>query len=202
MGAVWTVLVLALGLVLACAARATTVVPPNFDELVHGSELIFRGRVKSVESQWRGDGAERRIATVVAFEVDATIKGEAPAVLTLEFIGGQIGRRRLEIVGLPQFAAGEHGVFFVERREGRICPIARLRHGRYRIVTPPGGDAPRVLRDDGTPLSGVVAVREPFHEVAAPARAAQVADAMTLAGFEAEIASRVAAAATAGGRRK
>src|ERR1017187_6152731 len=41
--------------------RATTVIPPTFDQLVSEAELIFEGTVTDARSQWTGEGAERHI---------------------------------------------------------------------------------------------------------------------------------------------
>lgn len=185
---------LAAALIFAAVSRATTVVPPAFDELVDHSELVFRGSVKAVESSWRGEGAQRHIATLVTFEVEKVLKGEVPVLLTLEFMGGQVGGRRLEVTGLPRFSIGEHGVFFVEQRSARFCPLTRLRHGRYPIVNADAGGVSRVLRDDGHPLLDVTDVRAPLHEspFSDPARQAE---SMPLSQFEAQITRQVALAA-------
>ena len=50
---------------IAAIASATTVIPPNFDELVSRAEVIFEGEVTGVQSQWIGEGAEHRIVTFV-----------------------------------------------------------------------------------------------------------------------------------------
>ena len=39
-------------LVVACAALATTVIPPSFDDLVDRAEMIFQGTVTDVRSEW------------------------------------------------------------------------------------------------------------------------------------------------------
>ena len=41
------------------SVRATTVIPPTFDELVGQAEVIFEGTVTNVKSEWVGEGAER-----------------------------------------------------------------------------------------------------------------------------------------------
>lgn len=189
---------------LLAVVRATTVVPPSFDELVQESELIFRGRVTAVKSDWSGEGKGRAPATWVTFAVERTLRGSAGETITLEFMGGEVGQKRLVLAGWPQFAVGDRGVFFVENREGRVCPIMRLRHGKYRIVSEGAGagvaEGERVLRDDGTPLRAVAEVGTVLGEAAAagPARASAQATVgagaggLTLGEFEAQIAVRSA----------
>lgn len=180
-------------LALASTARATTVVPPTFDELVSTSELIFRGSVTAVESGWVGEGKQRRIVTRVSFAVERTLRGEAGATLTLEFLGGVVGDRALILAGWPTFAPGDRGVFFVENRTGRVCPLVRLRHGRYRVVADATSPAERIVRDDYTPLRAAADVVTPLGETTTPARAASPAPSLTLADFESQVTARSAA---------
>ncbi len=180
-----------LALILAVAVRATTVVPPNFDQLVGQSEVVFRGEVKAVSVVWTGEGETRRIATRVTFAVERVLHGTAGEKLTLEFMGGQLGGRRLTVAGLPQFAVGERGVFFVEDRDARLCPLLRLRHGRYRILKDESG-VERIARDDGSPLNAIAAVQQPLAETAAAAsqRALTLSAGLTLGAFEQAIVER------------
>jgi len=178
-------------LLCAVLAHATTVVPPDFDELVEGSELVFRGRVTSVVPAWTGEGADRRIVTRVTFAVERSLRGAAAETLTLEFLGGQIGPKRLDVVGAPKLSAGDRGVFFVENRRSRICPLLRLRHGCYRILPAPDGGEDRVARDDRSPLRSVQAVREPLAEGSStPAALAGTTGGMTLVEFERAVLER------------
>lgn len=187
----------------AVTAGATTVVPPSFDELVRESELIFRGRVTAVKSDWSGEGKGRAPATWVTFAVERTLRGSAGETITLEFMGGEVGQKRLVLAGWPKFEVGDRGVFFVENREGRVCPLMRLRHGKYRIVSESGNGSAvaagveRVWRDDGVPLRAVTEVGAALGERvpagAVPGTVAAVGagnGGLTLAEFETQIAAR------------
>lgn len=182
-------------------AYATSVRPPSFDDLISSSELIFSGRVTSMRCGWRGDGAQSHVTTRVTFQVERGLKGSAAETLTLEFMGGEIGGRRFEVVGVPRFQIGDRGVFFVENRAGRLCPLARLRHGRYRVVSDRTGATARILRDDYTPLRESAAVSAPLQELAEPQRAALADDGLTLAEFEQQIIARASELAMAGDTR-
>ena len=48
-------------LLVLISARATTVIPPSFDELVDQAEFIFQGTVTEVKAQWVGEGGQRHI---------------------------------------------------------------------------------------------------------------------------------------------
>jgi hypothetical protein len=191
-----TLRLLAAILCVIAVARGTTVIPPTFDELVRDAELIVRGRVTALRSGWSGTaaGSKPRIATWVTITVERVLRGEAGATLTLEFIGGEVGERRLDVAGWPRFAAGERGIFFVENRQARMCPLVRLRHGRYRIIGDgPAASAGRVVRDDYSPVEPATDVAVPLAERSEPVRAAAAGSAMSLADFEARIAARAAA---------
>jgi hypothetical protein len=166
--------------VLTCwlvSAMATTVRPPSFEELVDQSKVVFRGTVLRMESRWTGEGHKRRVATSVVFPE-----------LTLEFIGGAIGGYRVELAGQPRFSPGDRGVFFVENQNGKICPLLRLGHGRYRVERATGG-VERVARDDGTPLRRLTGVADPLHADTEP-RQATAEGGLTLGEFEQAIVAR------------
>lgn len=182
-----------LALCLCLSARATTVIAPSFDELVQASELVFRGRVTALKSDWTGEGENRRIATWVTFAVERTLRGTTEAEITLEFLGGEVEGRRLRLAGFPAFEVGERGVFFVENRSGRVCPLMRLRHGRYRILEEKTDEAvkERIVRDDYSALHAVEGVVAPLGEPGGP-QVAALATALTLENFEAAILTRSA----------
>src|ERR1700712_3865297 len=54
------------------AARALTVVPRDFDELVTGADTVFKGAVTATTPSWVGDGENRHIVTRVTFRVEET----------------------------------------------------------------------------------------------------------------------------------
>jgi hypothetical protein len=181
---------LSIVLLLFSTLGATTVVPPTFDELVQGSALVFRGEVLSVESVWSGRIGHPHLATRVTFTVDCVLKGQADSRITLEFMGGVRDGQKLVVAGVPQFTVGEHGVYFVEDRQGRVCPIMRLGHGRYRVIRDAAGGE-RILRDDHSPLPDVDAVSAPLELHRATRDVAQTAGSgMSLGDFEAAIISR------------
>lgn len=181
---------------LLLTARATTVIPPSFDELVRDSELVFRGRVTAVQSVSRKAGARDYIATEVTFAVERTLRGTVGETLTLEFLGGNIGGRELRLAGWPRFEVGDRGIFFVEDRTGQVCPLMRLRHGRYRITgdsSPAGGGTERVLRDDHSALRDVQEVTLPIVDTNTPRRVPPASETLSLQHFETLIAERSAA---------
>lgn len=174
----------------AISLHATTVRPPTFDELVGDAELAFRGRVTEVRADWAGPSDRRYIATFVTFAIERTLKGEAGDTLTLQFMGGEVGGERLRLAGWPEFQLGDHGIFFVENRQGRACPLVRLRHGRYRIVTDAGTGLEHVLRDDFTPLRSAAMVVQPLTDNASLPRGSLASLTLSLSDFEGQILQR------------
>src|SRR5215207_11195448 len=90
------------------AARATSVVPPNFAELVGEADAIYRGRVTAVQPRRveRPDGNGSVIKTFVTFAVERVLKGADQKEVTLEFLGGTVGDDSMTVSGMPKFNVG------------------------------------------------------------------------------------------------
>ena len=78
------------GLILS-TAKATTVIPPTFEEMADRADLVFVGKVVGSRAEWRSVGADRVIFTLVEFETQQVLKGNAGASVTLQFLGGTVG---------------------------------------------------------------------------------------------------------------
>ena len=115
------------------SARATTVVPPTFDELVARAELIFQGTVTNVTSQWTGEGAQRHIVTYVTMKVEDALKGDAGSTYTLRLLGGTVGDTTMEVTDTPKFKAGDRDIVFVEHNGTQFIPLVGIMHGRFRV---------------------------------------------------------------------
>ncbi len=115
------------------SAKATTVVPPSFDDLVNQADYIVRAVVKSVSCEWRDDGANRHIMTKVELEVTEVIAGNPPTPLVLEMLGGQIGDLKMVVQGAPEFKVGDEDILFVHGNGKQFNPLVALGHGRYKV---------------------------------------------------------------------
>ncbi|MGH8017288.1 MAG: hypothetical protein ACREIA_03210 [Opitutaceae bacterium] len=109
-------LVFLLGAVLLSppGSRATTVIPPTFDELVERSALVIRTHVVDTRCEWRGEGENHHIVTVVSLAVDETIVGDAAGTIELEFFGGEIDGERQFVSGQTLFARGQEALISPE----------------------------------------------------------------------------------------
>jgi hypothetical protein len=137
-------------------SRATTVIPPTFDELVSQAQVILQGSVIDVKSQWIGEGAERRIVSYVTFKVDDPIKGDPGANYTLRMLGGTVDGETMEVSDSPKFKVGDRDIIFVENNGSQFIPLVGIMHGRF-----------HVQKDDATGREVVTTnERQPVRDVA------------------------------------
>lgn len=194
-----------LGLVLVFggmrSARATSVIPPTFQELASEAEAIIRGRVTdiAVRRSSAPDGTPV-IKTRVTFAVERTLKGAEHPAITLEFLGGTIGDESLFVAGMPRFELGATDYLFIERNGLQFCPLVAVRHGRYRLLRDAGGRE-FVARDNAVPLTDVGEVVLPLSALPPVIRSAGVAGALSPAAFEAAVVAEVSRAAPAARQR-
>ena len=145
-------------LLLSCAflaiagARATTVIPPTFDELVNEAELIFQGAVTDVRSQWTGEGAERRIVSDITFQVEDALKGTPGESYTIRMLGGTVDGQTLRVSDAPTFKVGDRDILFVENNGRQFIPLVGIMHGRFHVQQEQDGKE-SIARDNGAPLS-------------------------------------------------
>jgi hypothetical protein len=143
-------LLFALGLV----ANATTVIPPNFDQLVSRAQIIFEGEVTGLQSQWIGEGAQHRIVTFVTFKVDDALKGDPGATYSIRMLGGTVDGRTMAVTDAPKFTVGERDLLFVENNGSQFIPLVGIQHGRFRVQKDQSGQD-RLLTGEGRPLTDV-----------------------------------------------
>ena len=155
----------------ALPARATTVVPPQFEELVAKSDYIVRAVVKSVKAQMYADGPHRHIVTQVELDVSEVISGTPPQPLVLEMLGGKVGTEEMTVDGTPKFQVDDEDILFIRGNGVQFCPLVALLHGRYPIKSEAATGRKFVTRGDGTPLTNEQEVARPMMlaETSAPA---------------------------------
>src|SRR5687768_10773977 len=86
-------------------AHATMEVPVEFGEMVRGSQLVVYGRVVDVRGQQSGD--RRSIETIVTIDVAQALKGQPGETVSFRIPGGEVGRYRRVVVGVPRFTSGD-----------------------------------------------------------------------------------------------
>ncbi|CAN5651724.1 hypothetical protein BH18VER1_BH18VER1_12030 [soil metagenome] len=147
-------------------APATTVVPPDFDELVDEAETIFQGTCLEARSQWVGEGTERHIVTFVTFRVDEVLKGQPGATYTLRMMGGTVDGTTMEVSDAPKFKPGNRDILFVEHNGQQFIPLVGIMHGRYKIERDQTTGQESVLTNYGSAVSDVRSLGKDERETA------------------------------------
>ena len=176
------------------AARATSVTPPSFPELVAEAQVIARGTVTGISSRWVDAPQGRTIKTFVDFAIEKTLKGTSSGTVTLEFLGGTVGADTLRVSGMPEFKVGDREILFVRGNGTQFCPLVRLMHGRYRVRTDAASHRDFVARDDDLPLTSPADVQQPEPEAAVRGTPKTMRSALPLTPdeFESDITAEVA----------
>lgn len=136
-------------------AHSSSVNEVGLGEMAAASELVFEGRVQSVDSRWSDDG--NSIRTFVTFQVNEVIKGSTTSqTVTLSFLGGNVGHLRLSVTDLNLPVPGEKGVYFVESTgRDQVNPLYGWSQGHFLLVKDPSGKGERVLTADARPVVGL-----------------------------------------------
>lgn len=173
-------LLLAFSTLLACsAARATTVIPPTFDELVAQAELILQGTVTDVQSQWIGEGGQRHIVSYVTLKVEEAIKGDPGATYTVRMLGGTVDGQTMEVSDSPRFKVGDRDILFVEHNGTQFIPLVGIMHGRFRVLRDKESGSDLVATDKGGAVTDLAQLGK--EDPAAGGAKARVLDANGLA---------------------
>ena len=184
------------GLLSAAHLSGTTVAPPEFAELVNGSDYVVRARVIGITHEVRTVGSKSTPFTLVELAVREVISGQPPSPLVLTILGGPIDGSELVISGAPRFAVGDEDILFVADNGRSVFPLYGLMHGRYPIQRDASSGREYVTRVNGEPLDDVSRVSLPLIDAAlvgTARRAARADQGMSPSDFASQIqASRKA----------
>jgi hypothetical protein len=167
------------------AARATTVIPPTFDELVANAEMIFEGTVTAMRSEWMGQGADRHIVTYVTFKIEDSIKGALGAEYTIRMFGGTVDGQTVEVTDAPRFKTGDRDILFVEHNGTQFIPLVGIMHGRFHVQPDANGANEKIAKDNGATVADVTKLGQ-------DERAAVSGTALSKAEFKAAIRQKMA----------
>jgi hypothetical protein len=123
-------LVVASLLTLPAAAIAHIEAPADFRTLVATAETIALGRVTDVRSTTLPSG---EIVSVVTVAVDDTLKGTAETFVSVIVPGGEVGRIRTVMPGVPTLRVNDAAVFLLRRGPDNVFRLATLGSGLYRL---------------------------------------------------------------------
>jgi hypothetical protein len=99
----------------ATDAHATLQRAVDFDEKVDKAVAIVLGKVVHTRSQW--DPSHRWILTYSTFAVEQTLKGSAPAEVTVVTPGGAVGDVVQSTIGIRPFHEGDENVVFIKNTD-------------------------------------------------------------------------------------
>lgn len=124
------------GLVLSgSAARASVAERLSLPELTARAEVVVFAQVLATETRWSDD--HHHLYRRVHLQVSERWKGAAPDEVILLLRGGERDGLAERVLGVPELADGEQGVFFL-RQQGDVHRLVGLGQGAF------------LLRDDGT----------------------------------------------------
>jgi hypothetical protein len=165
--------------------RATTVIPPTFDQLVNDAEMIFEGTVTALRSEWAGQGIDRHIVTFVTFKIEDPIKGALGAEYTIRMFGGTVDSQTMEVTDAPRFKVDDRDILFVEHNGTQFIPLVGIMHGRFHVQLDPTGTQETMAKDNGAAVANVAKLGQ--DEVAAAS-----GNALSKAEFKAAIRQKLA----------
>lgn len=175
-----------LGIAVATTGFALSVIPPEFPELVNGSDYIVRAKIKSVSYSARLRGERELIFTDIELEVLEVIVGTPPTPLVLTMLGGKMGDLELSVEGAPRFSVGDEDILFVSGNGRNFHPLYGVMHGRYPVRRDKSTGREHMTRNNGEILTDVAEVVLPMGEdkrVELERRGRRVEDALTPAEF-------------------
>jgi hypothetical protein len=167
------------------AARATTVIPPTFDQLVTNAEMIFEGTVTLMRSEWTGEGSDRHIVTYVTFKIHDPIKGAPGDTCTIRMFGGTVDGHTIEVTDAPRFKIGDRDILFVEHNGTQFIPLVGIMHGRFHVQLDSNGANEKIAKDNGATVADVTKLGQ-------DERAAVSGTALSKAEFKAAIRQKMA----------
>ena len=122
---------------LALDAHATLQRAIDFDEKVDKAAAIVLGKVVRTHSEW--DPSHRWILTYSTFTVEQTLKGTAPAEVTLVTPGGSVGGIHQSTIGIRPFREGDENVVFIKNTAAGPT-VLYFDQGAYDIATDDRGE--------------------------------------------------------------
>jgi len=130
-------LALALTVVTAIPAGATTLIRQGLDKLTAENQSVVHGKVLDIHSYWNADHS--MILTDIRVVPSAVLKGDPAArEVTFTMLGGTVGEVTTLIIGGPEFVPGAEYVLFLNREQLRddleVLTVRDLSQGAFEIA--------------------------------------------------------------------
>lgn len=143
-------------------ARALSVTPPSFEELVASSSQVVRLQVDRVSSRWDPTPQGAVIRTYVECRILRALKGAEGPTITLRFLGGRVGEDAMIIAEMPALQEGGTYIVFLSENGRAFCPLVSAQHGLYPVVRDAATQEEYVTRSNGQRLRAVDDVQTPI----------------------------------------
>lgn len=134
--------VLAVFVLMAAPAAATTLIRMGLDELVASNQTIVLGKVVGTRSYWNEDRSF--ILTDIRVRAKEVLKGNpGKRNFTVTIMGGKVGDVTTLIVAGPELQIGSEYLLFVNREDlpgaSQVATVRDLCQGIFDIVPDPSG---------------------------------------------------------------
>jgi hypothetical protein len=123
-------------------------------ELVQQAEIIADVTVTGTQSYWVSPAGGKAIHTRVTFSLNsAPLKGQVISPFSLDFLGGTIGNRRVEVSGMPKLQVGDRLILFSYGLDKTfVSPVIGFDQGALRVLRDQVNNVDRVCRWWGQPV--------------------------------------------------
>jgi len=129
-------LALALTVVTAIPAGATTLIRQGLDKLTAENQSVVHGKVLDIHSYWNADHS--MILTDIRVLASTVLKGDPAREVTFTVLGGTVGDVTTLIIGGPEFVPGSEYVLFLNRERLRddleALTVRDLSQGAFEIA--------------------------------------------------------------------
>lgn len=131
---------LALTLLAATLASATTVIPMSVEDITRASSSVIQGRAINSRTAWNAEHTV--IYTYTRFRVNRALKGKASDIVVVKQMGGHADGYAQKVSGVRYWADGEEAVLFLrpsEKNDGTLV-VTGLMQGNFAVQHLPTGD--------------------------------------------------------------
>jgi len=152
--------ILVAGVVAVASATQLAYLTPQ--ELGQQSELVFRGKVVSVNSYW--NDKHTKVFTRTRVAVDETYKGSSWAVVDVVQLGGTVGKVKVTVQGTLQWNVGEEVLLFAESYDAGSFQVSGFSQGKFGIKrdSRTGAAYVQAPQVEGVTLLGAPSVQGPI----------------------------------------
>lgn len=124
-------------------ADATTLARMSLAQMSQAAPLIVRARCAG--NSVALDAGE--IWTLTSFDVEETLRGNAPSQVTVRLLGGSLGNITSHVSGIPRFRSGEDVILFLQPTQRGDFSVVSWEQGTFRIRRGPSGAQSYVTQD-------------------------------------------------------